>query len=166
MIDISLIKVSIYFLIIKLKKMKKQIIKLYLIAIVSMVTANIFAQDQMTTEPNFKFSIEKDMTDKKDIEKTLLKYIEAGDKNDVKSLEKVTHENFRVVLNDTKETAIKVLDRTTYHDLIGKKVFGGTHRDVEIQMIDVFGNTNATVKAQLTSEKAVFYNYYSLLKVL
>ena len=145
--------------------MKKQIIKFYLIAIASMLITNVFAQDRIVNEPNLKGTIEKDMTDKKEIEKTLLKYIEAGDKNDVKSLEKVTHENFRVVLNDTKETAIKVLDRTTYLDLIGKKVFGGTRRHVEIQMIDVFGNTNATVKTKLTSEKAVFYNYYSLLKV-
>ena len=145
--------------------MKKQIIKFYFIAITAMMAVNTFAQDRVENEPHFKITSETDMDDKKDIEQTLLKYIKAGDTNDVKSLEKTIHEKFRIVLNDTKETQIKIVDRTTYLDLIEKKVFGGTPREVEIQMLDVYGNTNATVKTKLTSEKAIFYNYYSLLKV-
>ena len=144
--------------------MKKQMIKMYLFAISTLLTINVFAQYSFVNEfPTISYK--KEMTEKKDIEKTLLNYIKAGDENDVKSLEKVTHENFRVVLNDTKDMTIKVLDRATYHDLIGKKVFGGIPRKVDFEMIDIYGSTNATVKTKLTSAKAVFYNYYSLLKV-
>ena len=145
--------------------MKMQTFKSYLIVIAVFITGNTFAQDRVINESKLKMLNETTMGDKKDIEKTMMKYIKTGDKNDVTTLEKVTHQDFRVVLNDTKEKLIKVVDRATYLDLIEKKVFGGTPRDVDIQLIDVFGNTNATVKTKLTSEKAIFYNYYSLLKV-
>ena len=145
--------------------MKKQIIKFYLIVAAIMIAANSFAQDQFMNQSFSKIITKTNMDDKKDIEKTLMKYLKAGDENDVKALEKLTHDDFRVVLNDTKETVVKIIDRPTYLDLIGKKVFGGTPRKVEIQMLDVFGNTNATVKTKLISEKVTFYNYYSLLKI-
>ena len=145
--------------------MKKKTIKLYLLAIATLIAANTFSQDRIEKEFETKITTNMKTDTKKAIEKTLKKYIKAGDNNDVKALEKVTHENFRVVLNDTKEAVIKVVDRSTYMDLIGKKVFGGTPRKVEIQMLDIFGDTNATVKTKLTSEKAIFYNYYSLLNV-
>ena len=112
--------------------MKKQIIKFYFIAIAVMIAAITYAQDSVVNLPNFE-KTETEMNDKNEIKKTLEKYIKGGDENDVKTLEKVTHENFRVVLNDKKETAIKIVDRATYMDLIDKKVFGGTPREIEVR---------------------------------
>jgi Putative lumazine-binding len=145
--------------------MKKQMIKIYFIAITVLIAANTFAQNRAANQIFITTTTDTNMDDKKEIKKTLLKYVKAGDENNVKNLEKVTHENFRIVLNDTKKMEIAVVDRSTYMDLIEKKVFGGTPRKVDIQILDVFGNTNATVKTKLTSEKAIFYNYYSLLKI-
>lgn len=145
--------------------MKKQIINFYFLIIAVLLSTNLFAQDKIASEPSLFTTTKLNMNNKKEIEKTLKKYLKAGDDNDVQALEDVTHANFRIVLNDKKEADIKIVDRATYIDLIAKKVFGGTPRKVEIQLLDIFGNTNATVKTKLTSGEVTFYNYYSLLKV-
>ncbi len=144
--------------------MKKKFISSYLMFIAILVAACSFAQGRSEKGLSSIALFETSSDVKKEIEKTLKKYVRAGDKNDIKALEKVTHENFRVVLNDTKEMTIKIINRATYLDLVGKKVFGGMPRNIDIQLLDVFGDTNALVKTKLTSDKAIFYNYYSLLK--
>ena len=107
----------------------------------------------------------KAMDEKKAIETAVRTYIEGGDSQNVTLLETVLHDNYRVIINDTKENTIKELDKTTYLGFIEKKIFGGEPRKIEIESIEISNGLNASVKLRMTSSKATFYSQFSLAKI-
>jgi len=146
---------------IKIRIMKKLIFKSLLATVLLIGVSSTYAN----IEKNKLMLKSSSLNDNKLIEQTVKTYIEGGDKQSVSLLEGVMHDNYRVVINDIKENAIKELDKSTYLDFIGKKVFGGDSRTVEIESIQVSKDLNAVVKLKMTSSKAVFYSQFSLVKV-
>lgn len=140
--------------------MKKTIIKT--IALLSITTV-AFPIHSSGNKINIEMEV-KIKSDKEEIKKAVEVYVAGGDQQDVSLLQTVMHDNYRVIINDTKENAIKELDKSTYLDFIGKKVFGGDPRKIEIESIQVSQGLNAVVKLKMTSSKAVFYSQFSLVK--
>ncbi|GJM34131.1 MAG: hypothetical protein DHS20C18_31320 [Saprospiraceae bacterium] len=100
-----------------------------------------------------------------DITEVVTQFVEAGDAQDVKSLEKVIHDSYRIVWNDLNEKAVKVVDRATYLQLIGAKKFGGDVREIHIESIAMRNEVNAVVRVSLVGKKADFWSFLSLIKV-
>ena len=99
------------------------------------------------------------------IKTALLEYIEAGDKNNANSLEKLLHINFRVALFDSNKQATSILDRKTYITFIDTKKFGGYKRTPVFHNITNIGANMSTVNVTLTSPgKPTLKNFYSLVK--
>lgn len=103
-------------------------------------------------------------TDATAVEQTLLTYLQAGDEQDADALAKTMHDSYRVLLNDPNKGSVSTFDKATYLDLAKKGVIGGIAREVDILSLDIYQGLNAHVKTHLHSEKADFYNYYSLVK--
>ncbi|MGB0521393.1 MAG: nuclear transport factor 2 family protein [Flammeovirgaceae bacterium] len=101
----------------------------------------------------------------KQIEKTVKQFVKGGDQNDISILEDVLHTNHRVAFNDLTSGQLKILDRTTYLQLIKNKTFGGNKRSIIFESVDIYEGITATVKVKFKSEKAIFHNYLSLVKV-
>ena len=97
------------------------------------------------------------------IQQIIEQYNKGGETNDVMLLDSLLGESFRIVLNDTKEELIKVLDRATYLDLIGKKIFGGETRILDFTSIDEQGSLTATVTVTQKGSTNNFRNYLSLV---
>lgn len=97
------------------------------------------------------------------IQEVVERYNQGGANNDIAQLEPILADHFRVVLNDTKEGAIKVLDRATYLDLINKKIFGGEDRILDFSSIDQQGAITATVRVSQKGGSNNFRNYLSLV---
>ncbi|KZS39515.1 hypothetical protein AWE51_25700 [Aquimarina aggregata] len=101
-----------------------------------------------------------------DIKSTLTSYIHAGDINDVAKLKPYLHDDFRVVLYDTKKDATSILDKKTYVSFIKTKKFGGYERTANYEDIQLIGNNMASIKMTLTSPgKPTLKNFYSLVKI-
>ena len=63
-------------------------------------------------------------------------YAQAGDKQDVKAMEAVLHEGFRVVWNDPGKNTVSLISKADYVQLLGAKKIGGDKRQVIIESID------------------------------
>ena len=140
--------------------MKKMIPKsLILLSLLSTTSLCIGTQ----TKANVLISIfvEKE-TD--EIKKVIYAYIAGGDEQSVSQLQKVMHDNYRVIINDPKENQIKELDKSTYLDFIEQKKFGGIPRKVEIESISISNEVNATVKLKMSSSSAIFFSQFSMVK--
>lgn len=98
------------------------------------------------------------------LQEVVEQYNRGGATNDVDLLKPVLAESFRVVLNDHNEEVIKVLDRTTYLDLVGKKIFGGEARTLDFTSIDAQGALTATVTVSQKGAENTFRNYLSLVQ--
>ncbi len=104
-----------------------------------------------------------DKQHKKAIETVIGQYVSSGDANDTEKLGAVLHDAFRVTFNDTSDGSVKVVDRATYLDMIGNKVWGGDERQVAIELLDVNGGLTAEAKVTMKGSKATFYNYLALV---
>jgi hypothetical protein len=101
-----------------------------------------------------------------DVKLTLESYLNAGDINDVEKLKPYLHDDFRVVLYDTKNDATSILDKTTYISFIQTKKFGGYERSATYEDIQFIGDYMASIKMTLTSPgKPTLKNFYTLVKV-
>lgn len=142
--------------------MKTTFLKTLLISTIVISTVPSYGcnDSKVSTENNSTMN----NNEEKNIEATVKAYILGGDEQSVEQLEQVLHNNYRVIINDTKEQAIKELDKSTYLDFIAKKIFGGTPRAVTIESIEVANHLNATVKLTLKSDKAIFHSLFSLVK--
>ncbi|SNR81853.1 nuclear transport factor 2 family protein [Dokdonia pacifica] len=102
----------------------------------------------------------------KDVKSTLESYIHAGDINDAEKLKHYLHDDFRVVLYDTKKDATSILDKSTYVSFIKTKKFGGYKRNINYEAIEFIEEHMATIKVTLTSPgKPTLKNFYSLVKL-
>ncbi len=102
--------------------------------------------------------------EEKAIKKVVNAFAEAGDKNDVKSLEKYLDPNYRVTMNrlfGSKE--VSVVSRSVYISKIKSKEWGGDKRKLTYLSIVVNGNT-AVVHVKMKGEKATFISLLNLVK--
>ncbi|MBL4710634.1 MAG: nuclear transport factor 2 family protein [Flavobacteriales bacterium] len=97
-------------------------------------------------------------------ESVLLAYLKAGDESNVESINELTHKNYRVIFNDLSKNSVSEIDKSSYLDLIRKKVFGGKPRSVNIKSIDITGGNIASIKVNTSSDGASFNSYFSLIK--
>ncbi|MEO9513619.1 MAG: nuclear transport factor 2 family protein [Flavobacteriaceae bacterium] len=100
------------------------------------------------------------------LKSVLTSYLHAGDINDVAKLQPYLHDDFRVVLYDTKKGITSILDKKTYVSFIKTKKFGGYKRSVGYEDIQFIGDNMASIKMTLTSPgKPTLKNFYSLVKI-
>jgi len=102
--------------------------------------------------------------DAKAIKKAIQTFHEGGANNDIRQLEPVLSEHFRVVFHDTVKPAVQVLDRATYLQLIDTKVFGGQPRDLVIESLDIHDGVNATAYVHQKGQENTLHTYLSLVK--
>jgi len=109
--------------------------------------------------------ISQNMNLEKDVKAVLNDFIKAGDKNNVKPLEKCLNSDFRTALYDSEKDGITILERATYISFIRDKKFGGYPRTVEFHDIQFINENMASVQATLTSPgKPTLKNFYSLVQ--
>lgn len=101
--------------------------------------------------------------DNKEAEKVLMNYLKAGDESNVEQLDKLTHKFYRVIFKDVSNNEVSEINRSTYLDLIEKKVFGGNPRKVEILESNLSENNIASFKVKTSSEGVIFISYFSLI---
>lgn len=100
------------------------------------------------------------------VKSTLKSYIHAGDINNIEKLKPYLHNDFRVMLYDSKKDATSILDKNTYVSFIETKKFGGYKRNAVYEDIQFIGKNMATIKMTLTSPgKPTLKNFYSLVKI-
>jgi len=80
-------------------------------------------------------------------------FIDAGDARDTRSLERVLHDDFRVLAR--MPDGLKVMERSLYLDLIKAKKLGGVPRETNVHTVMLQGDL-ATVRGTLASAKADF----------
>ncbi len=128
--------------------MKKSI---FILIVLTLICFNAFSQNS---------------TEVKALKAALSNYIEAGDKNNIKILEPVLHEQFRVSLYDSKKDKVSILDRKTYISFIDTKKFGGYPRTPEFHDTIFIGENMCTLKVILKSPgKPTLKNFYSMVKL-
>ena len=99
------------------------------------------------------------------IQQSLAAYVEAGDQNDAATLSQYMHQDFRVALYDAQEDNVRILDRSTYSNMIETKKLGGYQRSRNMQATSIIGDNMANVQVELTSPgKPTLKNFYSLVK--
>lgn len=120
------------------------------------------------TTPNLNskthFTKELNQSELEKAKQALLAYLQAGDNSNVSALKNYMHDTYRVIYNETDKNEVKQIDKTTYLNLIEKKVFGGKPRNVEILESDQMDSTSASFKVKTSSESGSFYSYFSLIK--
>jgi Putative lumazine-binding len=98
------------------------------------------------------------------VQQVIRLFAEAGDKQDVSSLEGLLDPSYRIVMNQLFGSAeVNVMDRSTYLGKIASKEFGGDKRTVKILSTDILGNT-AVVKVVFAGEKLTFTSQIQLVK--
>ncbi len=113
----------------------------------------------------FAGSVQAKSADEKAIHHIINEMALGAEQQDAARLDAILSDNFRVVLNDTKEKVVKVLDKTTYLGFIEKKVFGGETYELTIHRLDVLGGTTATATVTQKGNKTTMEKSYSFVKV-
>lgn len=132
----------------------------FFIAIVFATNTASFACNSITSNHTKMTQLLGESTPKS----VLLAYLKAGDESDVTTLNKLTHQSYRVIFNDLSKNEVSEIKKSTYLDLIQKKDFGGKPRLVEVKTVDMMGNNIASIKVTTKSESGTFNSYFSLIK--
>ncbi len=103
-------------------------------------------------------------SDVQEIESVITTYAQAGDAQNVSTLENITHEGFRVVFRLSDEQTV-TLDRSVFLGKFREKEFGGDTRKIDIQSIDLREGITAIAKVVLRGEQATMSNYLNLVKM-
>lgn len=91
-------------------------------------------------------------------------YSKSADERNLTTMRELLHEDFRSIVNRAfGSEEIQLMDKTTYLDLMSKKIIGGDQRKVTILSID-FEEKNAVVKARLLGKKMIFNTFIQLVK--
>ena len=103
-------------------------------------------------------------TDEKAIKNAINNFSKAGDKNDIKALEKYLDPNYQVVMNrlfGSKE--VSIVKRADYLNKIKTKEWGGDTRKLSYANIVVNGAT-ASAQVTFTGSKMTFISIITLVK--
>ncbi|MEL6256685.1 MAG: nuclear transport factor 2 family protein [Bacteroidota bacterium] len=91
-------------------------------------------------------------------------FVKSADKQDVISMDKIMHKEYRTVANQLfGAPEVSVIDKTTYLAMMREGKLGGDSRKVKIEEIEVIGK-NAVVKATFTGKKLIFQTFVQLVK--
>ncbi|MBN8675283.1 MAG: nuclear transport factor 2 family protein [Chitinophagales bacterium] len=106
----------------------------------------------------------KNEMENKTIETLITAYAAAVDTKNTAAAEKFLDAEFRVVLNNYNNNGTTtILTKNQYLGMIKDGRAGGSKRSVSFLLTDIHENA-AIVKVKLEGDKAVFTNYYSLIK--
>lgn len=98
------------------------------------------------------------------VKETIKAFSNAGDFNDVNTLENLLDNNYRIVMNQLfGSTEVAVVPKAVYLEKIKSKEWGGDSRDLTIENVLVNGNT-ASAKVTFKSEKMTFISILILIK--
>lgn len=103
------------------------------------------------------------MTTREKIEQAVNDFVKGGDNSDTVLLDKVLHNDFRVVSNRFMGTqGVTIIDKQTYLANIKAGIFGGLPRTMNIESVDE-SETIAAVKLRIESSENHFVSYNSLV---
>lgn len=109
-------------------------------------------------------SLSGQIKEEKAIKKVITAFAEAGDNNDVKSMEKYLDKNYQVAMNrlfGSKE--VSIVPRSVYLSKIKSKEWGGDTRTLSFLSIIVNGNT-AVVHVKMKGDKSTFISLINLVQ--
>ena len=102
--------------------------------------------------------------DSEEISAAVKEFVKSADKQDVNSMDKIMHKEFRTVANRLfGAPEVSVINKSTYLAMMKEGKLGGDSRKVKIEEIEVIGN-NAVVKATFTGKKLIFQTFVQLVK--
>ena len=103
------------------------------------------------------------MNDTDKIKQAIINFVKGGDTRDVKLLNKVLHDDFRVTNNGFMGTSgVTIINKADYLSKIKSGVFGGLPRKMKILALDQ-SCIIASVKLQIESSENDFLSYNSLV---
>ena len=97
------------------------------------------------------------------IKQAVLLHLEGSAHRDIAAMNKVLHEQFRIIVNDPNKGPM-VLDKATMLGMYEQGKFGGEVKPITIESIDIQGDLTATVKVKESGAKAIFNLYFSLVQ--
>lgn len=98
------------------------------------------------------------------IEKVIIAFAKAADKNDAEKLSTYLDDNYRIVMNRLfGAEGVSIVNKEDYLAKIESKEWGGDKRKVTIEQITINGNT-ASAHVTLKGEKATFVSLFMLIK--
>lgn len=98
------------------------------------------------------------------IQAAVKEFVKSADKQDVSSMDKIMHKEFRTVANQLfGAPEVSVINKSTYLAMMKEGKLGGDSRKVKIEEVEVIGN-NAVVKATFTGKKLIFQTFVQLVK--
>jgi Putative lumazine-binding len=110
-------------------------------------------------------SMAQQITDLAKVEAAVRQFSAAGDRQDVASLDKVLHPQYRAVVNRAFGSPdLSLMDKVLYLQLMKDKKIGGDTREVFILQTDL-GATSAMVKAIFHGKTLRFTTFISLVKL-
>ena len=89
----------------------------------------------------------------KGVEKTIKQFVQAGDNQDVKTMNELLHNDYRIVMNQVfGSDQITTVSKEMYLSKLESKEWGGDKRACAIQSIEV-NDKNAVATVRLVGEK-------------
>ncbi|MDW3646954.1 MAG: nuclear transport factor 2 family protein [Bacteroidia bacterium] len=127
--------------------MKRMIISLSFIAFVFFAFGSVLSEN-----------------DSEKIHAAVKEFVKSADKQDVNSMDKIMHKEFRTVANQLfGAPEVSVINKSSYLAMMKEGKLGGDSRKVKIEEIEVIGK-NAVVKATFTGKKLIFQTFVQLVK--
>lgn len=103
-------------------------------------------------------------SDKQKVKNVATQFAQFADQQDVIAMASILNEQYHTYLNRLMgSTQVKVLDKTTYLQMLKDKKLGGDDRKITIESMDINGN-NASVKIRMEGKKLNFDTYLLLAK--
>jgi hypothetical protein len=131
------------------------------IKLFTMITGSSVALLSML-ELNTRRNAESDA--RAEIKKVIELFVKAGDSRNTDQLDTALHDHFRVVANQLMgSSAINVITKNQYLDLMREGKLGGDKRILDIQSVEIIGK-NASAKVKLTGKALTFESFYHLIQ--
>jgi len=100
-------------------------------------------------------------SDRDEIMDVIYLYMDATEHNKVAVIDEIFHDDFRVMAYTAD--GLRVLDKSTYLNLLREKKIGGNARNLDIKSIELQSNT-ASAQIDLVGDKAVFHDRLQLIQ--
>lgn len=102
--------------------------------------------------------------DEKEVERTILEFVKAGDEHDVTRVDLLLDEHFRIAMNQLfGSNNVTIVNKAIYLSKIKSREWGGDKRAATISDVVIVGK-NASVKVVTVGEKTTMTSLYQLVK--